>query len=189
MGIKVIMNGHHLILGEMTDFLTHQTVIDTHDERYRQKVARFLVEKSGYFKSDIQSRCDLQLSAGGKCAIVTVDFIVRLQDRDGMMIKYGPGSLVTRRRSVLAASRLWAPYQIPIAVVTNGENAEIIDGKDGRVVGTGYKSIPTRQELLQILTDHCFEAISKERIEMESRIMFACEVDDSCPCDDSVCRL
>lgn len=183
------MNGHHLILGEITDFLTHQTVVDTHDERYRQRVARFLIEKIGYFKGDIQSRCILPLRAGEKCATVTLDFIVRLQDRDAMLIKYGPGSLVTRRRSTLAASRLWAPYQIPIAVITNGENAEIIDGRNGRVVGTGYESIPTRQELLQILNDCSFEVIPKDRIDMEARIMFAFEVDDCCPCDDSVCRL
>lgn len=183
------MNGHHLILGELNDFLTQKIVLDTHDERYRQKIARFMVEKREYHKRDLQSRCDLHLQAGEKCAIVMVDFIVRLQDRDGMIIKYAPGSLVTRRRSALAASRLWAPYQIPIAVITNGEDAEILDGNTGHVVGTGYESIPGREQLIQIVADHAFERLSEERREMESRIMIAFEVDDSCPCDDTVCRL
>nr|MBC8247379.1 type I restriction enzyme HsdR N-terminal domain-containing protein [Deltaproteobacteria bacterium] len=176
------MNGHHLILGELIDFLTRKTVPDTHDERYRQKVARFIVQKKGYHKRDIQSRCDLRLCAGERSAIVPVDFIVGLHGKDAIIVKYGPGSLVTRRRSALAATRLWAPYQIPIAVITNGENAEVLDGKGGRVIGTGHEAIPTREQLLQIIADHDFVTVSKDRIEMESRIMFAFEVDDSCPC-------
>ena len=36
---------HHLIYGHCNDFITGETVVDTDDERYRQKLARFLVEK------------------------------------------------------------------------------------------------------------------------------------------------
>ena len=32
------MDGHHLILGELTDLITGETLTDTHDERYRQKL-------------------------------------------------------------------------------------------------------------------------------------------------------
>ena len=45
------MNGHHLILGELTDTITRETLADTHDERQRQKLARLLVEKKGYRRS------------------------------------------------------------------------------------------------------------------------------------------
>ena len=44
------MAGHHLILGEITDFITGKTIEDTHDERYRQKIAKFLVNEKGYDK-------------------------------------------------------------------------------------------------------------------------------------------
>ena len=39
------MNGHHLILGELDDFVTGQRLADTHDERYRQRLSRLLVEE------------------------------------------------------------------------------------------------------------------------------------------------
>ena len=39
------MNGHHLILGELTDYITGETLKDTHDERYRQQIARRLIDK------------------------------------------------------------------------------------------------------------------------------------------------
>ncbi|MCK7466807.1 MAG: hypothetical protein MZU91_00755 [Desulfosudis oleivorans] len=42
------MAGHHLILGKLTDFLTGEILDDTLDERYRQKIARWLVEQKGY---------------------------------------------------------------------------------------------------------------------------------------------
>ena len=41
------MSTSHLVLGEMTDYLTGRPILDTHDERARQHVARFLVEESG----------------------------------------------------------------------------------------------------------------------------------------------
>ena len=122
------MNGHHLILGQLSDFITGRTLNDTHDERYRQKIARLLVERKGYLKNDIETRKDLLVEAGDKRAIVKIDFLINLSGRTCMIIKYGPGSLITRRRPALAAARLLAPYQIPVAVVTNGEDAEVLEG-------------------------------------------------------------
>jgi len=58
------MNGHYLILGELTDFLSGETLKDTHDERYRQKLARLLVNKKGYAKNEISPRCELLITAG-----------------------------------------------------------------------------------------------------------------------------
>jgi hypothetical protein len=106
-----------------------------------------------------------------------------------MIIKYGPGSLITRHRPALAASRLVAPYQIPIVVVTNGEDADVIDGLTGKIIARGLELIPAKSELLQIVKKIGFDRISVKQAEMESRILYAFEIDDSCPCDDTVCRL
>ena len=115
-----LMNGHHLILGEVEDFITGQRLKDTHDERYRQKIARLLVVHKGYRKADIEPRRKLVVQADDRKAIVKIDFVINLSNRACMIIKFGPGSIVTRRRPVLAASRILVPYQIPVAVVTNG---------------------------------------------------------------------
>ena len=40
----MLMSGHHLILGTLTDVVTGETIDDTLDERYRQKIARLLLE-------------------------------------------------------------------------------------------------------------------------------------------------
>ena len=183
------MNGHHLILGELTDTITGETLADTHDERHRQKLARLLVEKKGYRRSDIHPRQSLIARAGSHQAMVKIDFLVTLQDRFSMIVKYGPGSIVTRHRSALAASRLLAPYQIPVVVATNGEDADVLDGYTGRVIDRGLEALPDRERLQAIIATAAFEPISPHRAQMESRLFYAYEVNDACPCDDTICRL
>ena len=181
--------GHHLILGELVDFITGETIQDTHDERYRQKLARLLVEDKGYIKEEIESRCNILVRAENKRAMVKVDFKVTLSGRTGMIIKYGPGSLVTRRRSALGLSRLASSYQVPIVVVTNGEDAEILEGATGKIVSSGLESIPQKSQLVEMIKQATYNRISSRQAEMESRVVYAFEVDGSCPCDDTICRL
>ncbi len=175
------------MLGQLEDYLTGERLRDTHDERYRQKLARILVESCGYSKGEILSRVPLLVSAGKRRARITVDLSIIIHSKTGMVLQYGPGSLVTRYRPALAISRMIAPYQVPVVVVTNGETADILDGKTGRSVATGLTSIPGREALLALINRHEFEAISTKRFEMESRILYAFEVDGRCPCDDDVC--
>ena len=181
--------GHHLILGELVDFITGETIQDTHDERYRQKLARLLVLNKGFLKSQIKPRCELLVKTEKKKAIVKIDFAINLSGKICMIIKYGPGSLVTRQRPALAASRLLAPYQVPLVVVTNGEDAEIIEGSTGKIILSGLESIPAKAELIDTVANIHFNMIPPDQAEMESKIIYAFEVNGSCPCDDSICRL
>lgn len=183
-------DGHHLILGELVDFITGRPLPDTHDERYRQSIARLLVEKRGYAKSDIISPYLLEVRAGDKCARVPVTFAVK-PDRHpiAMIIYYGPGSLVTRHRPALAMGRLVSAHQVPVVVVTNGEQADVLQGATGKVLDTGLQRIPDRQRLMEIIHAGSWDAIPPRQAEMESRIVMAFEVDDRCPCDDTVCTL
>jgi len=183
------MEGHHLILGELTDLITGAKLADTHDERYRQKIAHLLVNSKGYDRQSIQPRYPLQVKAGANCALVKIDFVVSVADKIGMIVKYGPGSLVTRYRPALAAARLVAPYQVPRVVVTNGETADILDGLNGKLIESGLASIPAESALEAIVTQTPLPEITSARAEIESRIVYAFEVDDSCPCDDTICRL
>jgi len=187
--MEKMMNGHHLILGELIDFITGETISDTHDERYRQKLARFLVNGKEFDKNDIRPRFELLTQANNKRAIARIDFLVTLAGKICMLVKYGPGSLISRHRSALAASRLVAPYQVPIAVVTNGKAADILDGLNGKVIRRGLDAVPTKKELFQTRANFDFKKITPQRAEMESRIFYCFEVDGSCECDDTICKL
>ena len=187
--MEPVMSGHHLILGERTDFITGETIMDTHDERYRQKIARLLINHKGYQKNDIKPRKDLLVQAGENRAVIKIDFLIKLAGKVCMVIKYSPGSIVTRRRPLLAISRVLEPYQIPIAVVTNGEDAEIVEGSSGNVISRGLETIPSKSHLIEIACGNPFKPIAAARAEMESRIVYCYEVDGSCPCDEDICIL
>jgi hypothetical protein len=106
-----------------------------------------------------------------------------------MLIKYAPGSLVTRRLSNLALSRIICAYQVPVVVTTNGEDAEIINGSTGKLTGQGLDEIPSKIQLEKIDHSVSFPIISAGIHEKASRIAFACEVDGACPCDTDVCMV
>ena len=121
--------------------------------------------------------------------MMKVDFIVKHHLKSIVLINYAPGSLVTRRLSTLALSRIVEPYQIPIAIITNGEDAEIIDGTSGKVISQGLENFPDKKSIIDNFTSFLFQPIKKRVFDQASRIAYACEIDGACPCDTDVCIL
>lgn len=183
------MNGHHLILGELRDFITGKTLTDTHDERYRQKLARFLVQQRGFARQELKPRQFIRLNIDGRQEPAVVDLAVEIEGRVGMIVKYGPGSLVTRYRPALAASRLLRSYQIPFVVVTNGEDADVLDGFSGDLLGSGLDAIPQRDDVQKKLTATNATGIPDKRLQAEARILYCFEIDGRCPCDGPLCEI
>jgi hypothetical protein len=181
--------GHHLIMGKLEDALTGRLLDDTHDERYRQKLIHLLLEEKSYRKIELTGRREVMVRADRRSGRLVIDLLVTLEDRITMLLKYGPGSLVTRERPALSAGRLVAPYQIPIVVATNGEDAHVLDGASGSVVGKGLKAIPNRAALQALRHKAAFTPIAPARLEKESRLLYCYEIDGACPCDDTICRL
>ena len=183
------MDGHHLILGDLVDCITGETLADTHDERYRQSIAQLLMSGKGYVITDIRPRNELVVAAGERKGRLWVDFLLTVDGRTVMVIKYGPGSLVTRHRPALAMSRLVEPYQVPWVIVTNGETADVLDGETGDHVASGFEGIPSRSTVVRQMDAFVFSPIPQQRAEMEARIVYAFEIDGGCPCDDTACRI
>ena len=180
-------NPHHLVLGELNDFLTDSVLTDTLDERYLQKIAKHLVINGGFQKTDILSNIGFEIEAGDRKAAMKIDFLIKFQERIVALIKYAPGSLVTRRLSTLGLSRIIKPYQIPIAIITNGEDAEIIDGNTGKVISSGLENLPDKKSLKNQMASFLFKPVKSKTFDQASRIVYACEVDGACPCDSDVC--
>jgi hypothetical protein len=144
-----------------------------------------VVLQLGYDNKDILARCKQKITVDGKTALIHVDFIIRFSGKSRMVIKYGPGSLITRHRPALAMACIIAPYTIPVVVVTNGKEADILDGKTGHAIASGLGSIPSKQELAALTESTVSEPVSAKQAEMAARIVFAFEIDDKCPCDDT----
>ena len=180
-------NPHHLVLGKLKDFLTGGVLTDTLDERYRQKIAKKLVMEGKFGKNEIVSNTILEVVAGLKKAAIKIDFLVNVNEKTIALIKFAPGSIVTRRLSTLALSRIIKPYQIPIVVITNGEDAEILDGDSGKVISTGFKNLPDKKSVEKIISSFSFKLINEAIFDKASRIAYACEIDGACSCDSDIC--
>ena len=182
------MGRHHLVLGELKDYITGQTKVDTHDERARQTIARVLVDDKGYDRDDITTGTILPVTVDGDTGRVRVDFIIHLNGRAVMTIVYGPGAIVSRQRPTLAVARLVESYIIPFAVISNGREAHIMDSHTGKVIAEGLASIFSRTELLDKLDRLAFPSMPENRIEKEQRILFCMEVLSERECDEFTCK-
>jgi len=173
---------HHLIYGKLTDYLTGEELTDTDDERIRQELSRMMVEEKGYNKEHLKPRLKIE-TLFSRCFVTsTIELTVSVQQKQSMIIRYGPGSLVSRERAAIAAARVINPdYCIPLAVVTNGRDAELLDTRTGKIIGYGLQSIPDRGTLEKMFAQLVFYSPPEaKRRERELRILNAFDVERCC---------
>ena len=178
---------HHYIYGTCTDYITGESIVDTDDERCRQELARLLVEEKGYNKGKLEPRLSIETLYAGQYVVSTIDITVTLANRRFMILRFGPGSITTRERSAIAAARILDPvHQIPLAVVTNGRDAVLLDTYSGKIIKQGLDAIPAKKEATQMLQSLDFKPFAdEERIDRERRILNAYDIEICCvggPC-------
>ncbi|MFO7761297.1 MAG: type I restriction enzyme HsdR N-terminal domain-containing protein [Thermodesulfobacteriota bacterium] len=173
---------HLYIYGYCTDYVTGESVVDTDDERYRQELARFLVEEKGYSKDNLEVRQIIETNFSGFFVRSKIAVVVSHRNRRCMIIRYAPGSLVTRERPAIAAARvLDDSYQIPLAVIVNGEEGELLDTLSGRVIATGYEGIPDKAYIEENFAGLTFPAPPEgKKREKELRILNAYDLEVCC---------
>lgn len=173
---------HHLVYGSLHDYLTGEELTDTDDERLRQQISRYMVEDRGYGKDQLIPRLFIETLFTHNFVRSTIDLTVEISGRQFMIVRYGPGSLVSRERSAIAAARVLNPdYRIPLAVVTNGRDAELIDTATGKILGNGLESIPDRVQAEELLATLDFPPRQKDpELEREKRILNAFDLERCC---------
>ncbi len=130
----------------VTDYITGIEKPNQGAEANRQTMERVLVETKNYERSDIEVDVPISLRMDDGVYCSTVDLVVRVAGYRFMAIKCAPGSLSSREREIVAAARLLDRYQIPLAIATDGDDAEIWDTISGRPFGKGMVSLPSRRE-------------------------------------------
>ncbi len=143
------------------------------------KITRMLVAEKGFGEDEIETGLTITTRFNNETVVSKITITVRIGDRRVMVVRYAPGSVVTRTRSAVAAARvLDEGYQIPLALVTNGSELELLDTYNGEVLGRNFADIPTRQDLVEKLAGLRFEpfANAKKR-ERELRILNVFDVD------------
>ena len=147
-----------MVYGVLQDYLTGVALPDTDDERIRQGLARLLVEQLGYSKEELEPRLTIDSCFNQSRVRTLIELTVRIEGRRLFILRYGPGSLVTREKAAVAAARILDPaYRVPLAIVTNGRDAELIETARGKVLGSGMACIPDRNQAMGLLHEYAFE--------------------------------
>lgn len=173
---------HHLVYGTLNDYLTGEELTDTDDERIRQEIAVMMTEELGYNREELKPRLCIETLFTRNFVKSTIDLTVELENKQVMIVRYGPGSLVSRERSALAAARvLNDEYRIPLAVVTNGRDATLLDTIEAKELGHGMQAIPDRIALLTMLPSLIFlPPQDDEKRLREKRILNAFDLERCC---------
>jgi hypothetical protein len=164
----------------ITDFVTGREVPNVGAEENRQAVEKYLIDKKGYQKEDIQVDFDIAITVAGEPYHSQVDLVV---SADGgktsfMAIKCAAGSLGSREREIVAAARLLDEYQIPWAMVSDGKKAIVLDTVTGKKIGDGLDVIPAKGEALGQLKSYTPLVFPEERREREKLIFRTYDIEN-----------
>ena len=156
----------------VTDFVTGKDVPNIGAEENRQAIERFLVERKGYLKEDIQIDVDIEMTVAGESYRSQLDLVV---STDGgktrfMVIRCAAGSLGSREREIVAAARLLDDCFIPLAVVSDGKTAIVLDTASGKKTGDGLDAIPSKKVAIKKLESLELQPFPENRRDKEKLI-------------------
>ncbi len=155
-------------------FITGKLVLDTDRERIRQKLARYLVDEKGYRIDDFVLDREIHLECNNERIISFVDITVRIDGRSLMILRGGPGSVVTRESGTIAAARLLEPeYIVPWAVQANLFDAAFLDVRRKKAVAYGWDAIPLRAKLMGMCSKWPPPRLPAERVPIERQILYS----------------
>lgn len=156
----------------LVDYITGKTVPNVGAEENRQQVERLLVEEKGYAREDVAVDVDIVLDIRGERYRSQVDLVVSADGgrTPAMAIKCCAGSPASREREILAAARLLADHQLPLAVVSDGTTAIVLDTLTGARRGTGLAAVPAKAALAALVAESSLQPLPAKRREREMLI-------------------
>ncbi|MCU0579448.1 MAG: type I restriction enzyme HsdR N-terminal domain-containing protein [Desulfobacterota bacterium] len=145
------------------------------EEVIREKILQMLLREKGFKPDDLEVDIPYEFESGADRVQSRASIIIRLEGRRVVLIKCGAGSILARERPTLSLARLLDAVQIPLTVVTNSEDATLLNTLNGETLACGLGAIPTRTQALDRLRDLEFIPVPEKRREMEKRILSAFE--------------
>jgi len=147
------------------DYVTGKEIPNIGSEENRQAVEKFLVEAKGFRVDDLEIDAPLEIDIRGETYRASVDIVVAIGDRRLMAVKCAAGSIGSREKEILSAAKLLERYQVPLAVVSDGKTATVMDTLSGKRLGEGLDAIPSKAELSDRFTEKDFQPVPENRLE------------------------
>lgn len=142
----------------------------------REMVRDHLITVKGYEEADIEKDREFRVLLDDMTETVSADYIISLEGKRFIVIKCSPGALESRERHLVSFARVVDAYQIPFAMVTDGNDARLLDTLTGKIAGQGLNSLPHRSEAVDLIKSLQFIPYPRERLDREKRILLAFEV-------------
>jgi len=155
----------------IVDFITAEQVPNVGAETNRQQVERYLIEVKGYRREDVIVGAPIDVEIDGDVYRSTVDLIVQIEGRPFMALKCAAGSLGSREREIVSAARLFCASPLPLAVVSDGTGATVLDAVTGKKAGDGLEAIPTRNQAVILAQADPLPPVAPDRLARE-RLVF-----------------
>jgi len=141
----------------------------------KQKVFEFLIKEKQFKPEEIETDPEFRITLSDSEITVHTDFVVNLSSASFILILCRATAIESWERYIISFAKVIKDYQIPYAVVTDGENAQIIDIPAGRLIGKSLSELFNRQEVLNKMKDFKKIPCPANRLEKEKRILYAFE--------------
>jgi hypothetical protein len=141
----------------------------------RRSIWEFLTQQKGFQPGQVEIDPQFKLVLSDCEASVGIDFIINISSFSFMAIRCVQSAIESWERYVIAFTRAVKDYQIPYAVVTDGETARIYNMLTDSLVSDTIHGLPTRQEAEEQMKDFKKIPCSQKRLEKEKRIIYAFE--------------
>jgi hypothetical protein len=141
----------------------------------RRSIWEFLIQQKGFDPKEVEIDPQFKIVLSNCEASVSIDFIINISSLSFMVIRCVQSAIESWERYVIACARAIKDYQIPYAVVTDGENARIYNMLTGSLVSDTINGLPNRQEAEEHMRAFKKVPCPQRRIEKEKRIIYAFE--------------
>ena len=155
----------------IVDFITGETVPNVGAEVNRQQVERYLIEVKSYRREDVIVDAPIDVAIAGEVYRSAVDLIIQIEGRPLVALKCVAGSPGSREREIVSAARLYDASPLPLAVVSDGSGATVLDAVTGKKKGDGLAAIPTRNEAVILSQAVPLPPVAPDRLARE-RLVF-----------------
>ena len=145
------------------------------EEVIRDRIVRLLLSEKGYQEEDLELDVPFSLVIGPETFSLKASILIQMGGKKVALIKCGAGSIMARERAALALARMFTDYQIPLTIVTNSEDATLLNTLTGETLDCGLGAILEKGQILDRLEGLSYMPLPEKRLQMEKRILSAFE--------------
>lgn len=158
---------------DIIDLVTGR-LLPYHDDEYiRQAAEKLLMEERGWGKDSVGVEYRRSLTVCCEPFEVRADLVLMADGAPALVMRTARGSLVSREKETIATARLIHDPIVPLSMVFNGDDAELMNSKTGKVLATGLEAVPSPERVAELLAEIPPHHATQDEIEKAAKVYSA----------------